>query len=66
MGTPVLLLVDEDSAALEALAGDVGRRFGADYQVLAERSPVAALAALRRMGSRRRLRCWSPGSGWPR
>ena len=51
MGTPVLLLVDDDPAALEALAGDVGRRFGADYQVLAERSPVAALAALRRLGA---------------
>ena len=48
MGTPVLLLVDDDP---EALAGDVGRRFGADYQVLAERSPVAALASLRRLGA---------------
>jgi thioredoxin reductase (NADPH) len=52
MGTPVLLLVDEDRKALEALAGDVGRRFGVDYQIVAERSPVAALAALEQMGAR--------------
>jgi thioredoxin reductase (NADPH) len=52
MGTPVLLLVDEDRTALEALAGDVGRRFGVDYQIVAERSPVAALAALERLGAR--------------
>ena len=52
MGTPVLLLVDEDRTALEALAGDVGRRFGVDYQIVAECSPVAALAALERLGAR--------------
>ena len=52
MGTPVLLLVDEDRTALEALAGDVGRRFGVDYQIVAEHSPVAALAALERLGAR--------------
>jgi thioredoxin reductase (NADPH) len=46
MGTPVLVLVDEDPAVLEALAGDLGRRFGADYQLLAERSPTAALTTL--------------------
>jgi hypothetical protein len=28
METPVLLLVDGDRAVLEALAGDLGRRFG--------------------------------------
>jgi len=52
MGTPVLLLVDEDRTALEALAGDVGRRFGVDYQIVAERSPVAALAAPERLVAR--------------
>jgi len=46
MGTPVLLLVDEDRAVLEALAGDLGRRFGVDYQLLAEGSPAAALTTL--------------------
>ena len=52
MGTPVLFLVDEDRTALEALAGDLGRRFGVDYQILAERSPVAALATLGQLGAR--------------
>jgi thioredoxin reductase (NADPH) len=52
VGTPVLFLVDEDHTALEALAGDVGRRFGTDYQITAERSPVAALAALRQLAER--------------
>ena len=61
MGTPVLLLVDEDRTALEALAGDVGRRFGVDYQIVAEHSPVAALAALERLGARSQARwCWPP------
>ncbi|HVD14379.1 MAG TPA: FAD-dependent oxidoreductase [Actinomycetota bacterium] len=46
MGTPVLLVVDEDRAVLEALAGDLGRRFGVDYQLLAEGSPAAALTTL--------------------
>jgi thioredoxin reductase (NADPH) len=47
-----LFLVDEDHTALEALAGDVGRRYGTDYQITAERSPVAALAALRQLAER--------------
>jgi hypothetical protein len=36
MGTPILLVVDEDQAMLEALAGDLGPRFGVDYQILAQ------------------------------
>ena len=51
MGTPVLLLVDEDRALLEALAGDLGRRFGVDYQLLTERSATAALTTLRRLAA---------------
>jgi thioredoxin reductase (NADPH) len=52
MGTPVLLLVDEDRAVLEALAGDLSRRFGVDYQLLAEGSPAAALTTLRQLAAR--------------
>jgi len=52
MATPVLLLVDEDRAVLEALAGDLGRRFGVDYQLLAEESPAAALTTLRQLAAR--------------
>ena len=51
MGTPVLFLVDEDRLALEALAADLGRRFGADYQILAEPSPMAALTRLGHLGA---------------
>jgi hypothetical protein len=48
MGLPVLLVVDEDQAVLEALSGDLGRRFGLDYQILAESSPTQAVTVLQR------------------
>ena len=46
MDRPVIFLVADDGRVLDALAGDLGRRFGTDYRVVAERSPRAALAAL--------------------
>jgi thioredoxin reductase (NADPH) len=46
MSHPILLLVDDRSKVLEALAGDLGRRFGGDHRILAEGSPGAALATL--------------------
>jgi thioredoxin reductase (NADPH) len=46
MSQPVIFLVADDGRVLDGLAGDLGRRFGADYRVVAERSPGAALAAL--------------------
>jgi thioredoxin reductase (NADPH) len=46
MGRPVIFLAAADGRVLDALAGDLGRRFGADYRVVAERSAGAALAAL--------------------
>jgi thioredoxin reductase (NADPH) len=46
MSRPVIFLVATDGRVLDALAGDLGRRFGADYRIVAERSPGAALAAL--------------------
>ncbi|HYA51523.1 MAG TPA: FAD-dependent oxidoreductase [Streptosporangiaceae bacterium] len=52
MGTPFLFVVDEDRTVLEALAGDLGRRFGADYQILPEPSPLAALDTLKQLGTR--------------
>jgi thioredoxin reductase (NADPH) len=51
MGTPILLVVDEDHAVLEALSGDLGRRFGVDYQILAESSPTRALAVLQELAA---------------
>jgi thioredoxin reductase (NADPH) len=46
MDRPVIFLVAYDGRVLDALAGDLGRRFGADYRIVAERSARAALAAL--------------------
>jgi thioredoxin reductase (NADPH) len=46
MSHPILLLVDDRPKVLEALAGDLGRRFGGDHRILAEGSPGAALATL--------------------
>ena len=51
MDRPVIFLVADDARVLDALAGDLGSRFGADYRVVAERSPVAALAALAPMAA---------------
>ena len=52
MRQPILFLVNDDDRTLEALAGDLARRFGADYRIRTERSPAAALAALARLGAR--------------
>jgi thioredoxin reductase (NADPH) len=43
---PVFFLVDDEKGVLEALAGDLRRRFAADYRILTERSPDVALASL--------------------
>ena len=49
MPQPVILLVADDGSMLDALAGDLRRRFGGDYRILPERSPTAAVAALERL-----------------
>jgi thioredoxin reductase (NADPH) len=46
---PVLLAVDDDGEVLTALEQDLGKRYGADYQVVVERSPAAGLAELERL-----------------
>lgn len=43
---PVFLVVDEDSSAVGMLVSDLERRFAADYRVLGESSPLAALERL--------------------
>ncbi len=45
---PVMLVVDDDPAALDRAEAELARRFGADYGVRAKRDPAAALAFLRR------------------
>jgi hypothetical protein len=44
---PILLLVNDEEAVLDALKGDLARRFGVDYRILAERSPAAGLVTAR-------------------
>jgi thioredoxin reductase (NADPH) len=48
---PIIFLVVDDERLLAALAGDLERRFGVDYRIVAERSPTAALAALERLAA---------------
>ena len=46
MGKPIVFVVDEERALLQALADDLSRRFGGDCQILGESSAAAGLAAL--------------------
>ncbi|MGH2979486.1 MAG: FAD-dependent oxidoreductase [Solirubrobacterales bacterium] len=46
---PVLLAVDDDPAALERIAGELRRRYAADYRIYCESSAAAAQALLREM-----------------
>jgi thioredoxin reductase (NADPH) len=49
MSRPILFLVDDRPEVLEALAADLGRRFGGDHRILTEASPSAALETLLRL-----------------
>jgi thioredoxin reductase (NADPH) len=49
MTRPVVLVVDDDGDVLAALQAALAKRFGADYQILTERSPAAGLQALERL-----------------
>ena len=64
MGTPILLVVDEDQAVLEALAGDLGPHFGVDYQILAQSSPTRALAVLLARPPCRTQQARAKGTAW--
>src|SRR5215831_18956793 len=46
LSQPVFFVVDEDAAAVEMLAGDLERRFQADFRVMGETSVPAALERL--------------------
>jgi thioredoxin reductase (NADPH) len=46
MGDPILFVVDDDAEVLVSLAEALQRRFGADYLILKDRSPISALARL--------------------
>jgi thioredoxin reductase (NADPH) len=47
METPVILLVDNDSATLQTLADAMNRRYGVDYQIVSEPTPADALLRVR-------------------
>jgi thioredoxin reductase (NADPH) len=51
MDPPILLVVDEDQGVLDALSGDLGRRFAADYRIVTEPSPASALTVLERLAA---------------
>jgi thioredoxin reductase (NADPH) len=50
MTQPVVLAVDDDGDVLAALEQALRKRYGADYHILAERSPAAGLQTLERLG----------------
>ena len=49
MAKPALLVVYGDREMLRALEGDLGRRFGADFQIIAAATPEAGLGTLGRL-----------------
>jgi thioredoxin reductase (NADPH) len=49
MGKPVLLAVDGDAEALARVEGELTRRYGSDYRVIAEGSASAALDTVERL-----------------
>ena len=52
MSDPILYLVDDRPRVLEALAADLGRRFGADHRILAATDPGKALDELEDLAGR--------------
>ena len=52
MSQPILFLVDDRPRVLEALAGDLERRFGGDHRIVTEGAPGAALEALAELARR--------------
>jgi ActR/RegA family two-component response regulator len=57
MAKPVLLLVDDDEPTLTSLQRDLTSRFGADYDIVVERSRDAGLATLDRICDQGRTGC---------
>jgi thioredoxin reductase (NADPH) len=52
MSEPVLLVIDDDPRELATFERALRRRYGADYRVVAEHSPEAALGLLERLADR--------------
>src|SRR5919112_6083599 len=52
MTDPVLLIIDDEPRELATFERALKRRYGADYRVMAERSPETALGLLERLADR--------------
>ena len=52
LSRPALVAVDDDGAALARIAGELHRRYGPDYRVVCDDSPLGALGALESMAER--------------
>jgi thioredoxin reductase (NADPH) len=52
MADPVLFVIDDDPQELRTFESVLRRRYGADYRVMAERSPEAGLELLERLAHR--------------
>src|SRR5215213_2689096 len=52
MPDPVLFVIDDDLQELRTFESVLRRRYGADYRVMAERSPGAGLELLERLAHR--------------
>src|SRR2546429_2815802 len=71
MTKPILFLVDGDTAALEALAATLERRYSADYRILIDGSSASALARIQEECERGEkvalvvAGVWSSGAGGP-
>ncbi len=46
MPDPILFVIDHDPEVLKCIAGALERRFGADYRILTDSSPISALSRL--------------------
>ncbi len=46
MDKPILLMIDDQSDALETIRRELQKRYGADYEIICEQSPEAALQRL--------------------
>jgi thioredoxin reductase (NADPH) len=49
MVRPVLMVVDDEAVALRALEGELGKRYGADYQVVCAATPEVGLRRLEQL-----------------
>jgi hypothetical protein len=55
---PVLLAVDDETEAIGRVGDELQRRYGDDYEVVAEQAAIDALTKLEAMRARRRA-CFS-------